>query len=658
MSKTFPLGFHQEVNLSTLLPCRYQTRRFDFDDSKDTVLLGMGESIKVDGVIEPVVARNHPDKPGHLELAAGERRLRASALAGKKTIPCIVRDLDDDALFRVCVVENVQREELRPLEEAAAYKAALDRGWTLEQCSREFGYTARHIALRAQLTKLSPKWTKLISSRESVYSKWPIASLEYIARLAHDTQDALLENYRFRSEESVPTPTQVRNTINSELHIVSLAPWKEDDAGIGRACAGCPQRTDAQPDLFEGADLAWPENGAGKKSKRTDPCVRCLNTSCWQEKEVKLIKRTEAELKKSHKEVLFVGNVYSAQKKFQANMHSLYQLTTCKQSAPNAVPAICVNEHDHAPGTVLWVEAPKAKKTSSSSGSSSGAAKSSGPKPEFQRANYIADEVMKRIDEKMEAAREGKEDFSPLHMTRFIAGLTLTSTELEGATGLDQEELLKRIFHSTEAYFNSHYITSNRATVDLCCLGLDINITAIEAEAHEKFPDAPVAGKPAKKSVAKAEAKPEPYDPSLDDDRIGTQFEGDGRVSRCGVFHVEHTEVFKFEYKGITAEARIVDASPSVKGFLTGYSFQYKNSGKSAPVSIINRHLYDARHDAAEAIVDALYTFAEWNDFPVKQRSPLNDALDKWRDEIVAGVKGKAGDSAKPAKKAKAGAKS
>lgn len=96
-------------------------RHFD-----DDALLGLAESIRQDGVLQPVVVRRAASGEGY-ELVAGERRLRASKLAGLETIPAIVRAVDDRASAELALIENLQRADLNPVERAMAFRALADR---------------------------------------------------------------------------------------------------------------------------------------------------------------------------------------------------------------------------------------------------------------------------------------------------------------------------------------------------------------------------------------------------------------------------------------------------------------------------------------------------------------------------------------------------
>ena len=104
-----------QLYLEDIIPNRYQPRVV-FDEK---ALKELAISIKEHGVIEPIIVR--PVKNGKYEIIAGERRCKASALAGKTKIPAIIRDLDDKESSKVALLENLQRKNLNPIEEARTY---------------------------------------------------------------------------------------------------------------------------------------------------------------------------------------------------------------------------------------------------------------------------------------------------------------------------------------------------------------------------------------------------------------------------------------------------------------------------------------------------------------------------------------------------------
>lgn len=121
-----------EVAVDLIDPNPYQTRRHIREDS----LNELADSIRVTGVVQPVVLR--PAQGGRFQLVAGERRWLASKRAGKATIPAIVRQISNEQAMEITIIENLQREDLNPMEQARAF----------ERLSREFGLTQEQIASR------------------------------------------------------------------------------------------------------------------------------------------------------------------------------------------------------------------------------------------------------------------------------------------------------------------------------------------------------------------------------------------------------------------------------------------------------------------------------------------------------------------------------
>src|ERR1051325_418201 len=90
---------------------------------KEEKMNELAQSIKENGIIQPIVARR---KGNRFQIIAGERRWRAAQLAGLQKIPCLVRDVTDENVLEISLIENIQREDLNPIEEATAYKRLLD----------------------------------------------------------------------------------------------------------------------------------------------------------------------------------------------------------------------------------------------------------------------------------------------------------------------------------------------------------------------------------------------------------------------------------------------------------------------------------------------------------------------------------------------------
>lgn len=146
-----------EIPLTEIRSNPYQPRK-EFDEQS---LLEFAESIKEHGVIQPIIVKK--SIKGY-ELIAGERRTRASKMAGKETIPAIIRDFDDDEMMEIALIENIQRENLNPIEEAEALSKIIEKNnLTQELASKKFGKSRSYITNILGLLKLPEKTKKYVT---------------------------------------------------------------------------------------------------------------------------------------------------------------------------------------------------------------------------------------------------------------------------------------------------------------------------------------------------------------------------------------------------------------------------------------------------------------------------------------------------------------
>ncbi|MBP2058151.1 ParB family chromosome partitioning protein [Lactobacillus colini] len=150
----------KDISLAEIRPNPYQPRK-TFDDKS---LKELSESIKENGVFQPIIIR---ESVNGYEIIAGERRFRASKLAGKTTIPAITRQFDEAQMMEVAVLENLQREDLTPLEEAQAYEMLQKNlGLTQEEVSKRLGKSRPYIANYLRLLTLPQKTKRLLQRGE------------------------------------------------------------------------------------------------------------------------------------------------------------------------------------------------------------------------------------------------------------------------------------------------------------------------------------------------------------------------------------------------------------------------------------------------------------------------------------------------------------
>lgn len=148
-----------EIDITKVRPNPNQPRK-NFDQ---TALDELASSIKIHGIVQPIVANKQPD--GNFMIIAGERRWRAANLCGLKTIPVIIKNYTDKQVKEISIIENLQREDLNPIEAARAIKELMDEyGLTQETVSERIGKSRSNVANTLRLLSLYPDVIKLVES--------------------------------------------------------------------------------------------------------------------------------------------------------------------------------------------------------------------------------------------------------------------------------------------------------------------------------------------------------------------------------------------------------------------------------------------------------------------------------------------------------------
>ena len=141
----------REVPIDMIAANAEQPRRH-FDQA---LLEELADSIRAKGVLQPIVVRPDDEAEGRFQIVAGERRWRAAQMAGLHKVPAVVRTLTDSEVLELAIIENIQREDLNPVEEAAGYRSLIDRfGHSQEQIASALGKSRSHIANLLRLLNL------------------------------------------------------------------------------------------------------------------------------------------------------------------------------------------------------------------------------------------------------------------------------------------------------------------------------------------------------------------------------------------------------------------------------------------------------------------------------------------------------------------------
>jgi ParB family chromosome partitioning protein len=216
-----PAGDVRTIPVQAISPNPHQPRKI-FTDNELTELTS---SIREHGLLQPLMVR--PAGPARFELVAGERRLRSVQKLGWTDVPVVVREVSDDALLVLALVENLQREELNPIEEAEGYRTLAERfGFTQEEISKAVGKERSTVANLLRLLKLAPSIRRLVEAGDlTMGHARALLSIEDPVRAADLARLAVKEGWSVRemerrsrgptpkSDERAATPTHARDPI-------------------------------------------------------------------------------------------------------------------------------------------------------------------------------------------------------------------------------------------------------------------------------------------------------------------------------------------------------------------------------------------------------------------------------------------------------------
>lgn len=200
-----------EINLSELRPNPYQPRKL----FKDEALQELSASIKEHGVFQPIIVKK--SIKGY-EIIAGERRFRASKLAGLEKIPAIIRNFTDEQMMEIALLENLQRENLNAIEEALAYKSMLERLMlTQEELSKKVGKSRSHITNILGLLRLPKEiQSMIVDSKITMGHARVISKLESTEQMLELANKIVEEKLPVRSVEQITEDNKFERKVKIE----------------------------------------------------------------------------------------------------------------------------------------------------------------------------------------------------------------------------------------------------------------------------------------------------------------------------------------------------------------------------------------------------------------------------------------------------------
>lgn len=325
----------ETLDVGTLRPNSWNKRRAVTDEFVD--------SIKVNGILQPPVVR----KVGNgFEIVCGERRWQAAKASGIKQILCKVIEADDDRARELTLVENIDRENLTPLEEAAeiAELVKLHKGDAVEVAAR-LGRSLHFVKSRLALSRLD---LSIFENTDIVPALVPVACLELLAKAPIETQKKIVGD----AYGGINDYEELRNALVELSRKLGGGLFDADDETLvpeAGACSNCPKRTGSDPDLFG--------NVAGLMKGD-----HCLDDGCYAAKVRAGLARKEADARKKHPDLILAaksipyGERQEAEKRKVETLDGSYRsrLTAAKKGEEGAVPAFlwC----GPGAGTVTWVK--------------------------------------------------------------------------------------------------------------------------------------------------------------------------------------------------------------------------------------------------------------------------------------------------------------
>lgn len=197
----------QRVKLDRIRPCPLQPRK----DFPEEALRELADSIKEQGIVQPLIVR---ERDSHFELIAGERRWRAAQLVGLAEVPVIVREADDRAVLEMALIENLQRENLNPIEEAQGYAQLVAQfALTQEEVAVKVGKSRAVVANSLRLLKLSPEIQGFIRS-----GRLSVGHAKVILGLTNE------QNQKLAAERIIKDALNVRQTEGLVAKLQHRAP--------------------------------------------------------------------------------------------------------------------------------------------------------------------------------------------------------------------------------------------------------------------------------------------------------------------------------------------------------------------------------------------------------------------------------------------------
>lgn len=218
----------QTVSIDAIVPNRLQPRQNFSEES----LKELAASIKLNGVVQPLIVT--PEVSGRHELIAGERRWRASRLAGLDRVPVIIKQADAEMMLELAIIENIQREDLNPVEEATAFKEMMDTfDYTQEEVAEKMSKSRPHVANTLRLLylpkviqedvilgRLSPGHARALLSVSDLQEQLKIREQILQSKLTVRDVERMIQEYRNPEESKTKKTKKKKQELSPQMKAV------------------------------------------------------------------------------------------------------------------------------------------------------------------------------------------------------------------------------------------------------------------------------------------------------------------------------------------------------------------------------------------------------------------------------------------------------
>jgi len=331
----------KQIPLAAIKHSPFNPRRQPTPD--DPKVKELAASIKAVGLIQPISVSKHgmdAAVKGHelYQIIAGSRRFEAAKLAGLEEIAAMVHQMSVDDALKITVTENLQREDLTPLEEGRGIASLLESGRSTDEIAADIAKSPTWVRRRAKLAELSGEWQAAL---EGPFSYLSAAHLEVIAHLPAHVQNELLED--LEGHDGI-TLLALKGRVRNYTAYLEDAPFNT------KPCDKCAKRTDREEDLFAGMESQWNKAKEGK--------AKCLDKQCWEKLTDDFLAQKAKEIKKkTGVEPIKFTNGYRDTTLIRCG--ELEEIEEDEAESMKAIPAMAVDGPNM--GKLIWILPPKNK---------------------------------------------------------------------------------------------------------------------------------------------------------------------------------------------------------------------------------------------------------------------------------------------------------